>query len=134
MIAIYDSSSITPNRKFLVVVLTYVGVITILWLLLAFGISQIIYMHWFAYVYPTVLIVITNHNRTIMLIGTSGITINKTNIPWENIIHYELKECNDISNKSILEIQTKDQVIRGVLPSAAHTTLLLLLKENISEL
>lgn len=129
-IRVYDPARLNPHKLLLVVTLLYVSTIVVLWLLYMFKVSHVIEDHWFSYVFMLVLPVVANHDRVLMYIGEYGISQEGNVIPWEFISYYEFGKLNTVTNRLLLEIHTKDNVIRGLLPSESQEEIRQFLEEN----
>lgn len=129
-IFVYDPARLIPHKPLFLVTALYAATVTVLWLLFMFRISDVIETHWFSYVYILVLPVLINQDRVRMFIGPYGVSLNGNLIPWSDITHYEFKEFNALTNRWILEIQTKDRIERGVVPSESKPEIKELLEEH----
>lgn len=134
MVPIYNHTLFITNKKFVIIVLVYVAVITILWLLFFFGQTDMINKHWFAYTPLMFLTTIISSNRINYAIGNDGVYLNNKLIPWENIVLYHLKESDRVDNRFLLEIKTNHQDLRGIIPADSKTRVLDLLQNNIQQL
>lgn len=128
-ICVYDPAKLIPNKPLLLVSLLYAGTVTVLWLLFMFGISNLIIDHWFSYVYLLVLPAIMNHDRVLMFIGPYGASVGGKLIPWNHITHYELKESSAVTNRWVLELQTPEKTIRGLVPADSQLDIKYALEE-----
>jgi hypothetical protein len=132
-VQVYNPSFLIADKKLTLTVFAYVVVVTTLWILLIFGISDIVYKHWFAYVFPIMLITIFSGGKINYSIGSDGVYHANTVIPWEEIVCYQLKETDPFHTKFTLDIHTKHQVLRGIVPADSKTKLLALLQNVPSE-
>jgi hypothetical protein len=109
-------------------VLAYTAAITALWLLFFFGVSEIIHKHWFAFGYLLFLTLIIYRDKITFSIGHDGLYLNTKLTPWHDIVHYHLEESDRFDNKLSLEIKTKNDVLRGIVPADSKTKLIDLLQ------
>ncbi|WP_342438489.1 hypothetical protein NSS79_04845 [Paenibacillus sp. FSL L8-0436] len=104
--------------------------IVVLWLLYMFKANHVIEDHWFSYIFMLVLPVVANHDRVLMYIGEYGISQEENMIPLEFISYYEFGKLNTVTNRVLLEIHTKDNMIRGLLPSESQEEIRQFSEEN----
>lgn len=127
-VQVYNPSFLIPDKKFTLTVLLYVVIVTTLWILLIFGLTDIVYKHWFAYVFPIMLTTIFSGGKINYSIGEDGVYHAKTVIPWEDVVYYQLTETDPFHTKFSLDIHTKHQVFRGVVHADSKKKILVLLR------
>jgi len=132
-VQVYNQSFLIADKKLTFTVIAYVVMVTSLWILLIFGLTDIVHKHWFAYVFPIMLTTIFSGGKINYSVGSDGVYHANTVIPWEDIVCFQLKETDPFHTKFTLDVHTKDHVFRGVVHAESKKKLLVLLRNVPSE-